>query len=349
MSQYVVREFNPDQDRENLLAFWKEERPEWDHSRLDWLLKFNGYNHSRIWLLSKDDATAKVLGCASIFMREFIINGENILGGVNCDFFVSKQHRTLGPSMMLMKTIVQEYPQHGAQFLLAYPNKKAISSVKRCEYHEVGEMKRMVKVLNFGYIITPKIANKPFCKIIIPLVNFLFKALSIDFWHQILPRGKQITITTNAPGLVFEKQTFTKMESGVAGKYNDEFVHWRYLDQKHPTTNHVLFFKQEKNVIGFISTIILDNSIMVEDIMLTDSSFVLAVMVSLINYAREMQFSSVTIGMMENSFYFNFLERCGFIMRENSRKVLIHCHDPELQIKLLLEKKWWLTDGDVDI
>lgn len=349
MPQYFVREFDLRSDKKKILSLWSEENVIWSPTRLDWHNKHNGFKSSKTWVLINKD-TENVVGCASIIFREFIIEQQKILAGINCDFLVSRHHRTLGPSLMLIRKIVEDFSKQDAKFLLAFPNKKGKPAFSRCGYIKAGEMNRVAKILSCEEIFKKKITVAIFHQVFIPITNFFLQVVSLDTWDIFPFFGSRIQLSHKTPeNFSFAEEIVPIKGVTLCGNFSKFFFQWRHLDPINPVRNQILYLLEKEKCIGFISLLPSEKTLIIEDMLIADHSRTQAVLNAIIRYARWKKYHSVTISIMGGGAYRDLLKRNGFINRASDRSVLIYCIDPDLSSKLLKESNWLLWDGDVDI
>ena len=104
---YSIKRYNRQKDKEGLIGLWQNGLNEPSLQRYEWLYEYNNEELINTWLLFHDQEKEPV-GCASLLTRDFLGKKSTIKVGINCDMIIAQKHRTLGPAVMLLKTILKE-------------------------------------------------------------------------------------------------------------------------------------------------------------------------------------------------------------------------------------------------
>ncbi len=258
MSDYFVQEACVDSDKNDILKLWHESFPKtryFEH-KYNWLYKKNIYKNSQLYVLIHGKSQQRV-GIQGISARCFEFHGEVISTGLVGDFAVSKDHRTLGPGLKLLKSTMTAALSDN-DFIYSFPNTKAVPVVKRSGYKLHKNINRYVKIIkSFHYL-----------EQILPKVVSLFLAPLIDGSIYIVD-GMRFTFYRNSINYEFRKDMNVAINDlwDKAGyknncllqRRNKNYIDWR---EKECTSAKVNYFIIKKNggIVGYIAYI-LDNKL----------------------------------------------------------------------------------------
>jgi hypothetical protein len=94
-----------------------------------------------------DDATE--IGCAGVSRRELAHRGATVHAALLGDLAIDAKHRTALPALTLQRA-VKRHVENEYDLSYGFPNAKAVALHKRTGYHELGVMRRYVRVLRHG-------------------------------------------------------------------------------------------------------------------------------------------------------------------------------------------------------
>lgn len=223
---YSVRKFRVLQDGPALLAIWRQgvERPTPE--------RFNALYCERApvtvttWLLlHRQGNLEQVAGSLSLLKREFRFHDSMISVGINIDMVVGKEHRTLGPALLLLKTLMDEYAASGCEMLMAMPNILSAPVFQRAGYVVLGDSFRYGKILRSREKMR-KIVGSSVSGLLSILIDLLVAAISLEYPLRVVYRIFGVTSTDVA----FEE--YAPADGPVRRRDGQQrtrsWLHWRY-------------------------------------------------------------------------------------------------------------------------
>ncbi|MBL9017805.1 MAG: hypothetical protein JNL83_26700 [Myxococcales bacterium] len=146
-------------ERDALLALWARNLPVHGDvaAKHQWLYLDSPGGHSEAFLLRAP--TGEAVGCAGIVNRELWSAGHPVRAGLFADISVDRAHRSGLPAIVLQREVKRHVD---ATFDLCYglPNTHAIALYRKLGYHELGKMKRYVRVLRRGGYLARYVAGR---------------------------------------------------------------------------------------------------------------------------------------------------------------------------------------------
>lgn len=246
---YRVRKFSFDQDKEQLFNLWGQVLDSPDRKRLNDLYTDNGYGQPSTWLVIHDETDTPV-GSASVFPRKIMSAGQPVLIGINCDMLILKKHRTLGPALILLKTLIRESEDIGYQVLLAFPGEKAKVVFKRTGYKNIGPAFRWAKVLNSKEKFASFFSNTAILNFLSFLSNSALRVITLEFWARIF--YPQLWLESIGEQLSLEEMYFPESSSDDNQLIkNNRYMKWRY-NLLRPEKAEVFVLSRLSNVMGYI-------------------------------------------------------------------------------------------------
>lgn len=144
---YRVAEGDAVRDRDAVLRIWRgslgqEERM---RAKYDWFYLGSPFGPPLMQLLWQGQATAPV-GVCSAGRRRMLWQGREVKAGVLVDLAVVREHRSLGPALMLQQALMESGRQV-LDLMYGFPNPKAAPVFKRIGYRKLADMQRHARVL----------------------------------------------------------------------------------------------------------------------------------------------------------------------------------------------------------
>jgi hypothetical protein len=148
---YATFTGNLHDDRELALEVWADalgERLRPHAAKYDWFYLSCPWGPPLLELL-KHAPTGKCAGTCAAGPRRMLWQGREIRAGIMADMAISRQHRTLGPALLLQGALAGVA---AARFdvLYGFPNAKSIAVANRAGYPVIGRLGRFSRVLRHG-------------------------------------------------------------------------------------------------------------------------------------------------------------------------------------------------------
>lgn len=144
---YRVGKGEVGRDREAVLHIWHGNLGQDARMRAkyDWFYLGCPFGAPLVQLLYQGTGSVPV-GVCSAGRRRMRWQGREISAGVLVDLAVNREHRSLGPALMLQQSLI-ETGRRELDLLYGFPNPKAAPVFKRIGYRKLGEMQRHARVL----------------------------------------------------------------------------------------------------------------------------------------------------------------------------------------------------------
>lgn len=343
---YQIRLFNKDEDRNKLFALWREKSDKNLQRRFEYM--YGGRARCRIKTsLLFDEKSQDAIGCLSLFTHNIRLKGNNFKLGVNCDMFVKKEHRLLGPAVILLKSLLKDAREDGYQALLAMPNKMSASVFQRVGYTRVGELYRWVKIIKFEDKLAVKIKHKAALKIISKAFDFFFEFFSWEWVWRIsyfLAKGR-----FSAQEIKFDEINFDEhLKITNILEKPPEYIEWRYYGMDN---NDSKVFALTKNGLsaGLMIYYVRGQDVILQDILIPKSLWAMKIMLSA--FTRKMRarkMKSISALFLGRGKMMKLLQSFGFLRRE-SRSLYLHTFDPKFENNFADKYELDLFEGDMDL
>jgi hypothetical protein len=347
---YRVYQADLDRDKEVILGFWNNNHSKALDQKFHWMYMGNPAGRAVVFLLEHVESKVTV-GMVAFFKRGFQIGKRFCCGGVVGDLFVDREHRTMGPALMLHRAVVSLTRAGEVELIYGFPNDVADPILKRVGYHNIGALARMVKPLKSASYLSRRNYPEVLNKLLRPLLDCCLKLTFIELFHHL-----------NSDYAFNEVETIDdrfdhfwaecKKKYIVAGDRSASYLRWKHLkDPDDSNRVFACFNRDESAVKGYIVYRFEDRSVEVRDfVTMDDREGINALMLSFLQHIRKTPAESVIVNTMDNQSVMLMLSRFGFRRRDTRRNVYIYCsgQDPE-QLRLLCDSEnWFLTSSDED-
>lgn len=343
---YQIKAFNSIEDKDKIFALWREKSAKNFERRFEYMYGASACCQIKTSLLI-DEKSKKAVGCVSLFTHTISLNSHNLKLGVNCDMFVKKEHRMLGPAVILLKSLLSDARSEGYHALLAMPNAMSASVFKRAGYTRIGELRRWVKIIDFEDKLTKVIKNRLALKFFSKVFNFFSELFSLETGWRILYffiKGWFLAKEIDFKEINLDEHL---KKAGVLIK-PPEYIEWRYYGMDN---NNSKAFALTRNglVVGLISYYVLDQNLILQDILLPKSAWKTKIMLAaFICKARLAKIKSISVLFLGRGAMAGIFKSFGFLRRE-SRSLCLHVLDQKFDDNFTDRHKLDLFEGDLDL
>ena len=346
---YSITPADLDRDKQEILALWKRNFPNIPEERYDWIYKNNPAGPASCWLL-KETRQNKVVGATALFPRRMFCEGKRITAGIAGDFVIDKEHRTLGPALLLQKTTLSNGSKKPFNVLYGFPNKMSELVLLKAGYKILGEVNSLTRPLKSYYYLKRR-ANLP---LITKPISFL-----VDLGLKISSKERYFKNSEyEFEALTSFDQRFDTFWNSVTGQIpmigerTCSYLNWRYIQSPHKKHQvFALILKRNRNITGYIVYNIIDNKTYIDDILSVNLNEALDSLLSgFILYQRAKAIDAISISFIGSKALMEKLKKYSFSLRDNSAKIIKYSAPGSKDLLDVLDKrKWYLFPGDNDI
>ena len=346
---FSISKENLEQNKNDIIDFWKENFPNWPEQKFDWFYLNNPYGIASCWTIRAPESNL-IIGATAIFPRKVYANGQYLLAGITGDFGVSKNHRILGPAIQLQKAVISAAQMRKFDFLYGYPNQKSYPVQKRVGFKAVAATIRMVKYLkSYDYVRT---------HIKLPVVSTILSK-PVDLFLKILSRERR---QKSRHDLRFEVlasfderfdhlwKTASRNQT-IIGERTSAFLNWRFTECPYQTYKSFTMSERGSNqILGYIVYSASDRVVKITDLLVSDVNSVLDALLSeFLLFQRNEEMKAISIIFLPNNTLVKKLKEYGFSNRKDTRNVVVYADlRSPLSSQLLDQDIWYLNDTDFD-
>ncbi|MFQ6609142.1 MAG: hypothetical protein ACE5EE_11545 [Fidelibacterota bacterium] len=347
---YTIHEADIEKDKGEIISFWKKNRGSHLDDKYRWIYEGNPCGKASVWILT-DDTTGTQVGMTSLFPRWFTAKGKRYCAGIAGDFIVMEGHRTLGPALMLQKSVLSAVDSGRVDFVYSFPNKAAEPVMKRVGYNLLGPTVRLVRIFKSAPTLRRRGISELWVGLLSPLLDIALKLRAFETWYC----GKRGYVCEEV--LTFDERfdklwEESKEQFSIAGERSSLFLRWKYLEDFDEIHRIVAVFNLDKTILkGYIVFCFRDNCIHIRDFIFScDGKATKVLMAWLLRYARSSAIESISIGFLKNDYLIRFMKDFGFMRGEDGRNAFFYCSKSTLgKLPLMKDSNdWLLMDSDED-
>jgi len=348
---YQVQKFKFQEQKELLFSMWKKHLMNTNKQRLQEL--YTGFGSPEVITLLINYREDASVGAVSLMERILSLNDKKVKIGVNFDMMIDKKHRTLGPALKLLKSLIQEAEDRNYQALLAMPNKMSEPIFARAGYELIGRVYRWSRVINFNAKLK-KIIKFEFARKIAGLFLKIYWFFRYDLLNSLSCVFAKTKIVLKEYNLEDNDNLDRISRLDKKGlEYPRNYLEWRF-GKVSPFKNKFLYVsrkgKAEENV-GFIIYRIDkgDNTAYLESFSIQgDSKTVKMAVCEFIKIMKEERVGSISVTFYGNNCMEKILRKTGFVKRE-SRPVYVYSKNKDLKKYLKENKILLFFESDLDL
>ena len=313
---YYVRVADLKQDKEEILSIWKENgvntRDPIDH--FAWAYEQNPFGKGRIWLLVHGP-TAKVIGCIGLILRRMKVGDSIHLVGRASGFAVNKSFRSLGPSLMLGKAMLNEVGQSDLSILYTMAPPGASLIFNRLKFQKIETLGCRWKIFSFSDAINKRLPALPlFLRTgISRAIDYGFQCLSRETWRR-CDDAKLMRITE------FDKRFDELWDRAApvhkfASERSSEFLNWRFNNELQRKFNFICMglITYGGTLCGYVIYYINNKTAHIVDFFTEDMDTTPILLSTVfLRHLRRENISYATINIVCSESHYLFLKKMGF-------------------------------------
>lgn len=342
---YSIRLFDKKKDKEGLIAIWQHGLNQPSLQRYEWLYEYHAIERMNTWLLFHDQEKEPV-GCASLLAREFYVNKGKIKVGINCDMIIKQKHRTLGPAIILLKAILEDYQKLGYNLLLAIPNRMSQPVFKRVGYSKIGNVERWSKILYSEIKLKRKVKSIFLRKIAGSIIDYILKLMSAELFVLVL-RQKIVNKLKEKNEVLAQFEVNSALENIISAVRTPEYLKWRHFSFKKDA--NVFSLHDKNSLFGYIVYYFDDKEVIVLEVYLNKYlSNYLVLLALFIRKMRLLKAESISISYFGDKQMQKIFRKLGFMPRDR-REVFMHVSSINYEDLFLSKQGWSLFESDLDL
>ena len=356
---YRARRFEPDADREALLALWQGNLSDRSlaprlEARYRWLYESHPLHALRTFLVV-DETSGAVVECSSLVPHTVSVDGVLVPAAIGVDLATAAGHRVAGPAVTMQRAAVEAVGQGllgAGAFSFAYPNDGALPVVKRVGYKVVAKTSHAVKPVRTAYKLRAKLRVDALVAPAALAGDFVLRAL--DWARLAAARGGDRPEVVAVPDGRFDRLYDTVRERvPILGDRRSDFLTWRYVSC--PTKAYTIFalFDHRTDDLRAYAIYAIDGrTAIIADALATDDRVLTTLFVRLAIHLRDGPVDSLFASFAGDEALARALVGAGFFPRGEDRTFVLFVPPsvPEARrSKLASGAGWRIFDGELDI
>jgi GNAT superfamily N-acetyltransferase len=346
---YIVRQANLSDDKNAFLKFWREHGAKPIDNKFRWIYENNPCGEAVLWLLI-DEGNQEIVGCAALFPREVVVDGEAYRAGIAGDLLIHKNHRTMGPALMLMREVFKSAGSFGFDLIYTLPNKNADLLAKRVGYKKIATLDRYVNLFKVKQQLIklgiPYVASSIFS----PVLGMVLWTKQRKLWRCKSSSFKFSELTE------FDEKFLTlwkeySLSYPVLPDRSIDYMNWKYFSDPDDVNHaYAAFSLDKKEMLGCVVYCNDGSSIEIRELILSKNNKSHKYIIT--EFLRHIQKSgkeSAVMNVAGDSRLSAILVDFGFTLRSSGRNVRYACFNDNINQSTLDDKNnWYFVMSDED-
>lgn len=344
---YAIRALDLEKNKQDVLNVWRSCGFGIPESKYSWM--YEGNPHGRAvgrLVLDKND---EVVGAAALFPRRLRIEGNCRPAAIVGDFLIGREHRSLGPALMLQKALIESRKNHSFDLIYGFPNQQAEAVLQRAGYRFVGNTVRLTRPLRSHYYLRRRIPGSLLARALAGVVDPVLHWTSKEIRHRTNGKLKFEAL------LNFDERFddfWARCHHGlIVGERNSAYLCWRYAHCPHKGYRvNAVTDGSSREILGYVVWYTVGSSVHIAELWDDGQCGVMDCLLSeFLRFQRQENADSVSISYLGAEALANKLKQFGFAIRGREKKLLILA-DPNGPSFAHLSKpeNWCLFEGDTD-
>ncbi|MBZ5567238.1 MAG: GNAT family N-acetyltransferase [Acidobacteriia bacterium] len=347
---YSIQLADLKRDQPEVLTIFRGSDLHIQEDRYAWLYDQSPLGPASCWL-ALHDGTA--VGTCSLLPRRFLINGKICRAGVACNFGVTKEHRVLGPALMLQKATLAACDRRDFDLVYGFPNQAAQPVQLRAGYRLLGEATMFVKVLKSHSFLRKRLqgTNHRLVSALSRGVDTLQRYVSRERWYRRSADWKfeGLSRFDDRFDLLWKEagQHYTAIAERTSA-----YLNWRFVSSPHRRfTIFALSNRKTDQVLGYIVSYEEkeeEGKVRIADVFTMGMAELDAVLSEFLLVQRRAGTPSVAFLFLGRSAVMEEFRRLGFVPRACQAKMLYYANTDCLPLLPAEQEKWYIVEGDSD-
>lgn len=345
---YAIERADAKRHKDDILDVWSGVLRTGKPPRFTWIHEKNPFGPIPCWLV-RETGKDIVVGSASVCPRTIVHRGRAYRGGIAIDYAVKKNHRVLGPAVMLQKAAISSCADQSFDLIYALPNDLSGPVILRAGYKLLGKQITFRKPLRTRAALQRRFGR--------------WAALASVGLDAALRLTSRETFTRRDPAFGFEElRTFddrfddfwNRMSATVplTGERTSAFLNWRFASCSHKEFKTLaLTHRDSAALAGYITWYLNEDEIVISDLLVQDfnRSFD-ALIAEFLRRVRRVPASAVVFRYFGGKAVTDRLQRFGFVERPSTTILAVHTPNGSSAEQFVGNPdNWYLLDGDADL
>lgn len=339
--------------RQAIKQLWKDNLRFIAAGRFDWLYRDNPAG-APVTCLAVNEENDRVIGCASVMPRNFVIEGTFRRAGIAVDFAVDSKYRVFGPSLALQRKLTEEAWAEGMEFLIAFPNLASQGIFKRLGYKPIGSgirYSRLIRSRDKLQKFVPSIFPRSLISLAGGVLDGLFMAGNFLKLKKSGSGSYSVEETGELKNLVQGVWKGNRTKKVLQGEHSSEFMQWRYEQCPYKRYRFFALSAGDGCIVAYLVFYTEEETVLIDDFRFSDERHLPVLIGYFWAYMRKRGAKALNIGLVSLGSAQQLLLRSGCIPRETVRwgGVLSTPGTPIDWHEQLQQGNWYITDGEIDL
>jgi hypothetical protein len=315
--------------------------------RLRWFYIENPAGPGVAHLLDRDGEDRPV-GCMGLGMRVYACNGHNATAALFGDLAVDQKHRSLGPALMLQRA-TRGYAQENFPFSLGFPNAKALPSLLRLGFRELGPMIRYAVPLRHHLYLRRRLPE-PLATLGAGLIDALTTVAAAP--RFLAARALFHLENLAAPDARFD-ELWGRARSSIAhvAERSSSFLRWRFLHKSRSPALRIFALARRgtREVVAFAVVEAEGRAAHLRDLFGGSPADIASLLDCLLPHLSFDGYTSASFGFLGPTWMVDILTKHRFTARNQQAVVIDWGKAPPSPPERLMDPAaWFLTQADED-
>lgn len=345
---YAIERADVKRHKEDILEVWSGVLRTGKPPRFSWIHELNPFGPVPCWVV-QETGKQIIVGSASLCPRKLVHHGQTFQGGIAIDYAVKKNHRVLGPAVMLQKAAISSCAEQKFDVLYALPNEQSGPVVLRAGYKLLGKQMTFRKLLRTRSALRRRIGK--WATLISPAIDAGLRLTARETFSgrdRMFHYEESTTFDTRFDEF-WERMSKT---TPLTGERTAAFLNWRFSSCPHKQFKTLAVVSRDSGrLAGYVTWYLNDDEIVISDLLVQEFGRTLdALLAEFLRRVRRIEASAVVFRYFGGKGVTEGLRRFGFVERPSSTILAVHTPEGSAAEQFVGNAdQWYLLDGDADL
>ena len=342
---YTISVADPLRDHHAILRLWAKNLPGASATRYSWL--YNAGPASGLMLHAPD---GQVVGATGLMRRTFQCFGDMLDAGQAIDLNVDRDHRSIGPALMLGRAVVDSVTRGELRLVYGFPNRQSEGVLRRIGYRTIGDLGRWVRPLSCRAVLR----RRGWCSFLSCIVSSItdpFLWLTSPERSCGTPSDLRVDLADGFDSRFDQLWEKVASKSPILGERTADYLRWRFARHGEIRYRVLCLSNSAGELLAYLVYSCRDYTAYVADFLFAQPEHFDCLMAEFLRMMRHQGVEAVVVVYLGKREVCETLGKFGFWQRPGHWKAMVYA-EPQttngLLDRLLDAENWYFTRADID-
>jgi hypothetical protein len=260
------------------------------------------------------------VGMVSLFSRTLLVGDQPVMAGIVGDVLMHPGHRTAGPAVMLMRSVLSAVRDQELDVVYGFPNHAAEPVMKRVGFRRLGGVTRLTRVVSTAPLFRKRGVPEAVIRVVGPIADWGLRLVRYGRASAYRPgvTSREVTAFDDRFADLWKRAR----PGAVVGGRSVAYLTWKYgQDPEQANRIFAMVGSSGRELHAYLVFCRDEDSVEIREIIGEDERAVACLVEDFERYIRPSAPTSLVIRLLQNDGFAGEMERAGFRRRPRQGSV----------------------------